>query len=144
MKTNDPSKLSNTCYFNLILDLKVYLQVETKLTKVFFCYLINWIIKIGFLYLNYSSSVCSIIIFFTEVTVSLKHCSYCGNIFTPETCRVRIRPKLTLNRNMSKLLERHKENPEALSKYQRNLVQRYLRSKNVLVCMLSATWIEKS
>lgn len=68
-----------------------------------------------------------------EVTVSLKHCSYCGNIFTPETCRVRIRPKLTLNRNLSKLLERHKENPEALSKYQRNLVQRYLRSKNVLI-----------
>lgn len=68
-----------------------------------------------------------------EIAVSLKHCSYCGNIFTPETCRVRIRPKLTLNRNLSKLLERHKENPEALSKYQRNLVQRYLRSKNVLI-----------
>lgn len=68
-----------------------------------------------------------------EIAVSLKHCSYCGNIFTPETCRVRIRPKLSLNRNLSKLLERHKENPEALSKYQKNLVQRYLRSKNVLI-----------
>lgn len=64
--------------------------------------------------------------------MSLKHCIYCGNIFTPETCRVRLRPKLTLKRNLSKLLERHKENPEALSKYQRNLVQRYLRSRNLL------------
>lgn len=68
-----------------------------------------------------------------EIAVSLKHCIYCGNIFTPETCRVRIRPKITLNRNLSKLLGRHKENPEALSKYQRNLVQRYLMSKNVLI-----------
>lgn len=123
--------------------------METKLTKVFLVILLFELYKLFFVFISYLNTHYYLYFqsynnfFFTEIAVSLKHCSYCGNIFTPETCRVRIRPKLSLNRNLSKLLERHKENPEALSKYQKNLVQRYLRSKNVLVCMLSAIWIEK-
>lgn len=54
---------------------------------------------------------------FIEVIVFLKYCSYCGNIFIFEICRVRIRLKLILNRNLLKLLERYKENLEVLSKY---------------------------
>ncbi|XP_062598328.1 UPF0711 protein C18orf21-like [Saccostrea cucullata] len=68
-----------------------------------------------------------------EPDIFSTHCVYCGSVFTLDSCRTRFRPKLTLSKNLKRLLERHKDNPESLGKYQQNLVKRYLSSKNVVV-----------
>nr|XP_022301103.1 uncharacterized protein LOC111109311 [Crassostrea virginica] len=68
-----------------------------------------------------------------ETEVSWNHCVFCGSLFTPENCRVRLKPKLSLRRTLKKLLEKHQTSPEALSKYQTRLVERHIRSQNILI-----------
>ncbi|XP_048781190.2 UPF0711 protein C18orf21 homolog [Ostrea edulis] len=68
-----------------------------------------------------------------ELDVSHAHCIYCGSEFSPTNSRVRLRPKLGLNKNLKRLLERHNTNPVSIGKYQKNLVRKYLSSKNMLI-----------
>ncbi|XP_061175600.1 uncharacterized protein LOC133184523 [Saccostrea echinata] len=68
-----------------------------------------------------------------EPDIFSTHCICCGSVFTPDSCRTRLRPKLTLNKNLKRLLERNKTNPESLGKYQQNLIKRYLNGKNVVI-----------
>ncbi|XP_036359262.1 uncharacterized protein LOC115212332 [Octopus sinensis] len=68
-------------------------------------------------------------------------CQTCGTYYFPNNLRVRLSPKLTLNKHIKSLVKRYMQDPDSLKTCQQSLALHYLNGRNkvVLTCRVCHT-----
>ncbi|XP_014775491.1 uncharacterized protein LOC106872867 [Octopus bimaculoides] len=71
-------------------------------------------------------------------------CQTCGTYYFPNNLKVRLSPKLTLNKHIKSLVKRYKKDPDSLKACQQSLALHYLNGRNKLVLTCQVCHTKKS